>query len=251
MSNQSLPTIVKKLNWLLLLFPLTMVSQQINGKVYDSETTVKGIAVYNLSEFSKAFTDDYGNFTLKASVNDTISFHSTFHNKKIVILKEEDFGRVMVIELQKTINALKEILISNNSNHKPFNEDKAEKTIKEEITKDSKANPHLYGTSSNYGLDFVRLYKLLFKPEKSKNQPEVINAKNLDSLFQHDDFFNKKLLNEDLKIPESLSQQFFDYTEAQAIDKKLLTPSNKLLLLDQLYTFSTSYLKILEEARKN
>ncbi|MBU2952019.1 hypothetical protein KO493_15070 [Tamlana agarivorans] len=238
---------MKKLNWVLLLLPLTTLSQQLKGKVYDSETTVKGIVVYNISDYSKTFTDDDGNFIIKASKNDTLSFHSTFHYKKIIVLKEANFNQVMVIELQKTVNALKEVLITNN--YKDFNEAKAEKTLAEEITKDTKANPHLYGTYSSYGLDFVRLYKLVYKPEKSKNQPQVINAKNLDSLFQHDDLFNKKLLYEDLKIPEEFSQQFFNYLEAQAIDKKLFSPSNKLLLLDQLIIFSKSYLKIREEAK--
>ncbi|WP_298533756.1 hypothetical protein [uncultured Algibacter sp.] len=237
------------------LLPFTIFSQEITGKVYDSETTVKGIDVYNISQKTIAYTNDNGNFTISAAVGDTLSFHSTFHNPKIIKLTKDDFENTLIVELVKTINRLNEILLQNNIDPADFNEKKQEQSITETITEDSKVNPHLYGTSSEYGLDVIRLAGLvgkLIKGNKTKKKSiELMNAKSLDSLFKNDNFFNKSLLVRDLKIPESQQQLFFDYCESQKLDKELVAKENKLLLLEELVLLSEEHKKILESASKN
>lgn len=231
----------------LSLLPLSIFSQEITGKVYDSETTVKGIDVFNISQKTIAYTDNEGRFTIHAKVDDTLSFHSTFHNQKIVKLKQEDFNDVMVIELKKTINRLNEILISNNLDPDAFKDTKEEQSIKQTITEDSKVNPHLYTTSSSYGLDFIRLAglvgKLLKKNKDQKQTKQIIHATSLDSLFKNDDFFTPKLINQDLKISKSEEKLFFEFCETQKLDKKLIENENKLLLLEELVVLSLEHQK--------
>lgn len=228
-----------------------MFSQNITGKVYDQETTVKGMDVFNITKRTYTYTDDNGNFSIEASVNDTLSFHSTFHNDKILILKKQDFEYVIVIELEKTINRLKEILLQNRIEPKGFDNTKEAQKIKKDITEDSKVNPHLYETSSKYGLDAVRLLDLLgklLKSKKIKDTPkELITAKTLDSLFQKDPFFNKPLLQKDLKIPAEYEQLFYDYSASQGIEKTLLSSDKKIILLERLVVLSEAYLKNIKD----
>jgi len=238
---------------IIFLLPLSIFSQNITGKVYDSETTVKGIDVFNISNKTKAYTDDAGNFTIKASVNDTLSFHSIFHNQMIIKLQQADFDAIMVVELSKTINRLHEILLQNNIDPNDFNTVKQEQKIQETIDKDSKANPHLYEPSSQYGLDFIRLAGLvgkLFKSKKTKEKAnEILTSKTLDSLFKNDVFFNKRLLNRDLEIAKPQEQLFYEFCETNGISKKLITKDNKLLLLEQLVVLSGAFQKNIEIAK--
>jgi hypothetical protein len=247
--NQPIEIFVKRLIFLFL--PLSVLSQNITGKVYDNETTVKGIDIFNISKRTHTFTDGNGNFKIEASVNDTLSFHSTFHNPKTIIVKQQDLEEVIVVELKKTINKLKEILLQNRIESIDFDDTKEEQKIKKNITEDSKVNPHLYETSSEYGLDVIRLAGLLgklFKSNKVKDTPKkLIQAKTLDSLFQKDVFFNKTMLSKDLKIPPKYEQLFFDYSELEGIDKTLLSQDNKLLLLERLVILSDAYLKNIKE----
>lgn len=233
--------------FIFLLLPLSVFSQNITGKVYDNETTVKGIDIFNINMRTHTFTDGNGNFKIEGSVNDTLSFHSTFHNPKIIIIKQQDLEEVIVIQLRKTINRLEEILIQNNLEPKGFDDTKEEQKIKDDITEDSRVNPHLYETSSEYGFDVIRLVALLgklIKSNKVKDTPiELLTAKTLDSLFQKDTFFNTTLLHKDLKIPINYEQLFFDYSESKGIDKTLLSNDSKIMLLERLVILSEAYLE--------
>ncbi|NMH88820.1 carboxypeptidase-like regulatory domain-containing protein [Flavivirga algicola] len=237
--------------FIFILLPFSMFSQNITGKVYDHEATVKGIKVVNLSKNAQTITGDDGHFTISASINDTLSFHSLFYNKKTIKLETSHFNSIMVVELKKIINRLNEVLIQKNK----FNPENEKAQIKEQIVNDSKANPHLYDTYSNYGLDFVRVAQLigkLFKKKKrKKNAVVLISHKAFDSLFSNHKLFNDEFLNKDLEIPKDYQQLFFEYCEAKSLNKKLLKSENEIILLDSLITYSNTFLKILEESKKN
>ncbi|MEC3907823.1 hypothetical protein VOI54_12405 [Tamlana sp. 2201CG12-4] len=245
---------IKVKHFIFLLLPISVFTQNITGKVYDNETTVKGIDVFNISKKTRTHTDDNGNFTIEASINDTLSFHSTFHNPKIIRLTKQDFDAIMIVELRKTVNRLKEILIQNDIQPKDFDDAKEEQKIIETIAEDSKVNPHLYQTSSQYGLDIVRLIGLLgkaLKSKKIKDKPvELTKAKTLDSLFQHNAFFNDDLLNNNLSIPVAYKQLFYEYCESQGIDKKLLNKEHQIILLERLVVLSQTYLEYIENSEK-
>ncbi|MDO5972048.1 hypothetical protein Q4Q35_19785 [Flavivirga aquimarina] len=240
--------------FIFILLPFSMLSQNITGKVYDNDTTVKGIDVFNLSKKTRTYTDNYGSFTIKASIGDTLSFHSIFHNKKIIKLTETDFNDVIVIELRKTINRLNEILIQNNIKPKEFNQEQVQKTFEEQTKEDIKRNPHKYGTSSKYGLDIVRVAKLigkLLKKDKIKNASTIpLSHKDLDSLFSNNTFFNETLLVNDLAIPKDYKHLFFEYCETKNLNKTFLSKKNDIILLDSLISYSKSFLKIIEESKK-
>ncbi|AUP77562.1 hypothetical protein C1H87_02035 [Flavivirga eckloniae] len=231
-----------------------MLSQNITGKVYDSETTVKGMKVFNLSNQNGTYTDNEGNFTIKATIGDTLSFHSIFHDKKIIKLTKFHFNDIIVIELSKTVNKLNEVLIQSDTKQKAFNQAKTEATINEQISNDIKSNPHLYGSSSKYGLDIVRVIGLIGKLLKKKNKKNSnvipISHKSLDSLFSNSSFFNNELLSENLDIPKNYKNLFFDYCETKNLNEELLKNKNEMILLDSLITYSRSFLEIIEASKK-
>lgn len=242
--------------FILLLFPITMFSQTINGKVYDNESTVKGIKVYNLSQKIVTYTNNDGDFEISAVVNDTLLFESLFHYSKMAQLKESDFEDVVVFELRKSVNALGEVFISDNEEE--FNPLEYTQEAERAFKRDMKNNLQLYVNKSEYdkGINFKKLFKSIGKLLKNKNKPkpvEFIEYEDLDSLFKNDKLFNLKLLNQDLNIPEEYAHLFLDYCETKYLDKTLISEANKVILLDSMVNASKEFLKMTEtfEASKD
>lgn len=96
---------------ILLLLPIPIVAQTINGKVYDAETTVKGALVVNVTQNIMTYTNDEGDFKIKAQTKDTLYVSSLFHTKTFIEIREQDFNQVVVIEVKKTINELDAVLL--------------------------------------------------------------------------------------------------------------------------------------------
>ena len=105
---------MKKLLLSYLLFhSIVLSSQEIKGKVYDENTTVKSALVVNISQNIMTYTNDEGDFTIEAKVKDSIYVSSLFHTKKIRVITEEDYHHIVVIEVIKTVNELDEVYLEN------------------------------------------------------------------------------------------------------------------------------------------
>ncbi|WP_341215514.1 hypothetical protein [uncultured Wocania sp.] len=238
---------------IIFLLPIFMFSQNITGKIYDQESTVKGAKIYNTIKRITTYTDNQGDFKLSASVNDTLIFTSLFHKEKRLKLIKNHFNEVLVIELKKIVNDLDEVLIT--KENKTFNEKTHTTDLGLQLKNDIKNNPHLYGLPPSGNIDFIKIFGLvskLFKNKKVKTPPIVkITYKQFDSLFSNSNLFNNKLLINDLKVSKEYRLLFFDYCEAQNLDNKLLLEENKVLLLDKLFNFSNEFFKILSEYEKS
>jgi hypothetical protein len=225
-------------------------SQNITGKVYDSESTVKGIKVFNKTKNIYVFTNDSGDFSINATVNDTLTFSSLFYKEKSLKIVPKDLNNTLVIELKKNINNLDEVLLTNNGKEKPFDKNKYSDNLSEQIKNDIKNNPHLYGVMPTGGIDFVKLASLISKLFKKKNKKQHIiyaSYKDLDSLFKSKNIFDDKLLATDLKIKIEYKSLFFDFCESKNINKNLLSQKNELDLLDKLFEYSKEFNLIMEE----
>ena len=239
---------------ILIFFPFSVISQNIIGKVYDSKTTVKGATIYNTTKEQINYSNNNGDFEIDANINDTIIFHSLFHNQKTIIINANHFKETLVIELKKTVNELDEILLKN-IKHKPFDEKKQTITLNKQIKNDIKLNPHKYGAQPNGAINLLAiagLIRKLFKKKKEKHTPTIpITYKQFDSLFTNDTFFNNKLLTTDLKIPENYKALFFDYCESQQIEKQLVLKENQFLLLEELLKCSNAFLTFLNDYKND
>jgi len=229
-----------------------MFSQNIKGKIYDAESTAKGIKIYNLTQNSIAFSNEKGEFNINASVNDSLSFQSLFHEPKTLIVKPQHLKEILVIELKKTVNELDVVHIKKEAEAKPFEEKTYNQNLQKVIQKGIKENPHLYGKMPNTDLDIIAVVGLIIKLFKKKKPPVEafvpITFMDLESLFKTNRFFNTELLTDDLKIPPQYINLFFDFCDAKQIDAKLLSKKNQFMLLEQLVNRSIAFLKLIEDA---
>lgn len=237
---------------IIFLLPMSIFSQNITGKIYDQESTVKGAKIYNATKRITTYTDNKGDFRLSASINDTVVFTSLFHKEKRLKLVKNHFNEVLVIELKKIVNDLDEVLIT--KENKTFNEKTHTENLSLQLKNDIKNNPHLYGSPPSGNIDFIKIFGLvskLFKRKKVKETPVFfITYKQFDSLFSNSNFFTNKLLINDLKISNEYRLLFFDYCDAQSLDNKLLLEENKILLLDKLFNYSKEFSNILDDYKK-
>ncbi|AXP79420.1 hypothetical protein CJ739_322 [Mariniflexile rhizosphaerae] len=238
----------------LIFIPTFATSQQITGKIYDNESSVKGAKILNTNNNIFTYSNEYGDFSINASIHDTLKFTSLFHEEKKVLLNEKSFENTIVVELSKIVNSLEEVLLMDKT-QKTFKAENYTADIGLQIKNDIKNNPHLYSPPPSGNIDFVKIASLigkLFKNNKNSKTTSVIpiTYKELDSLFTKHKFLNEKLLKNDLKIPKEYIPLFFDYCENKNIDNKLLLEENHLLLLEKLITYSKEFLIILSEYKK-
>jgi hypothetical protein len=238
----------------LILIPTFATSQQITGKIYDNESSVKGAKILNTSNNIFTYSNEYGDFSINASIHDTLKFTSLFHEEKKVLLNEKSFENTIVVELTKIVNSLDEVLLMDKT-QKTFKAENYTADIGLQIKNDIKNNPHLYRPPPSGNIDFIKIASLigkLFKNNKNSKTTSIvpITYKELESLFASHRLMNKNLLKNDLKIPEAYIPLFFDYCENKNIDSKLLLEENSFLLLEKLFTCSEEFSIVISEYEK-
>ena len=246
--------VMKQLLFILCLFtmPHLVLAQTLDGKVYDSKSVVKDIKVVNKTQKRMTVTDKDGNFSIAAKVNDTIAFESLFYHPLEVILNQSHFEDVNVFEIEKIISELDEVNVEAEPEQPVFEEETYNAELQNLIKEDIKRNPQLYQPQgASYGVDFIYLIGQVAKLFKRK-RPKVPTYKPLtytqiDSLFSTSSFFNKRLVTEDLNIPEDKTKLFYDFCEAKGLSSELLKEEKKMMLLEQLVLNSQLFLILLEE----
>lgn len=227
---------------IIFLLPLAMNSQTINGVIYDAESTIKDIKVFNLSKQLTTYSDASGNFSIHATVNDTLIFSSLFYHQKKEIITKAHFKNSFVIELKKTMNNLGEVVVTDRSKNKEFSAEEYSTDLQSIIAKDIENRPHLYKPSSGNIDDLLKLFIKLLKKEKIKPVViEPINHTQLDSLFSKDHFLNDAFLVNELGIPLEYKSLFFDYCETQNMNGTFINEDKKMLLLEELFKHSKAF----------
>jgi hypothetical protein len=242
----------KLFSFLLLVLSIFSFSQEINGIVYDAEARVKGVKVLNITKKILTATNDEGIFTLKANVNDTLTFQSVFYKPIMVIVKPDYFEGTYVFELQKIINELDAVNIKDKPKEKLFGEKAFNANLKEVIATDKKKEPQKYNATPKYGLDFIQVAKLIGKlfKKKKKEIPNTLKYNQYKLLFAENNFFTKKMLVNDLKIHEKYHSLFYEFLEEKAIPETKLSYNMRLQLLDEFTLYCQEFLIIVEMAEE-
>jgi hypothetical protein len=236
----------------LIGLPFTLSGQTLKGKIYNATTTVMNIKVLNKTQNRFTVSNANGDFRIDAEVNDSITFQSLFYHPKVVVLKPIDFEGVAVFELEEIISELDEVEIKAEPEQPVFVEETYNIELQNLIKEDIKNHPEKYmPAGATYGIDFIYLIgqvAKLFKSNKTKlPEYKAITYKQIDSLFSKSSFFNKKLVTENLNIPEDKANLFYDFCAAKQMSSELLLDSKKMDLLENLVLNSQLFLILLEE----
>jgi hypothetical protein len=177
-----------------------------------------------------------------------------FYHPKEVVLTQIHFEDINVFEIEKIVSELDEVTIDAEPEQPEFKEETYNLELQNLIKDDIKKNPQKYRPQpAQYGVDFVYLIAQvikLFKKKKKKEKPptyQLLSYTQIDSLFNKSTFFNKRLVTENLNIPEDKTKLFFDFCEAKGISSELLQDHKKMMLLEQLVLNSQLFLILLNE----
>ncbi|TYA78583.1 carboxypeptidase-like regulatory domain-containing protein [Seonamhaeicola marinus] len=237
---------------ILIVLPSICLSQKIQGKIYDEDSTVKGALIINLTKKDTTYSDVKGSFKMNTSSGDVLLFKSFFHIQKKTKITEEHFTNVQVFELKKRVNDLEEVLLTNEK-EKQFEAKTYTADFGAALANDIKNNPHLYKPKSSYsaGIDLGRLIDLIgvtkLLKKKKKYEIKLINYNQIDSLFSNSKLFNNQLIFDQLGIPKDYKFLFFEYIEAQNLNCELLSTKENIELLDTIYKLGNDFSNILEE----
>jgi len=244
--------------FIILLTGVSFAQDSIHGKIYGDREIAKYIKVSNIIRNTTTFSDEKGNFNLKASIGDSIIFSSSFYEKKKIVIDKTHFTEILIIQLKDKINQLEEVILNQGFLEKDFNNETQTKELTVLIKNDVVKNPWEYEVPppSRQGINlkgFLYLKKLLF-PEKDKKGEknityEPISYEDLKKLNRDDTFFNDMFFTKDLKIPGDLKYIFFEYFDDQKISSELLSGEKRLLLIQKFFEVSNAFLSIVNQIK--
>ncbi len=243
---------------LLMIIPLASFSQEarklLTGQVIADSIEVGNITVLNKSSNIKAITNDEGLFTLYARPKDTLYFSSITFRPAMLILNQQHFmEKRLFIQLDANVTVLDEVIIT------PLTGDLAKdservRTIRmtsgldsEELIKTdfprpttpvNTAMPQM--ESRLQGVDFVKVYDLIFKSKKKTDLTEqYLKGRTFTDLVQEK--YTHYFFTETLKIPHEEIGLFLNYCDNGNETAALLAPNKEFELTEYLVNKSVEY----------
>ncbi len=139
-------------NYLLLLTTCSIFTAKFSfgQKVILGKTvTINGIAEYihisNKSNYTKTISDESGNFSIRASINDSISIRSTLYEEISFKINEKHLNEeILIILLTEKTNQLDEVFLERKFKPQEFDLASINKDFKSIVSRDLKNNPNAY-----------------------------------------------------------------------------------------------------------
>lgn len=232
------------------------------GKVISSNKDVTGITIQNLNSERATITDFEGNFSIRASVGDTLVFSAVQFKRKIVPVSQAFFDSPFVqVSMKEFVNELTEVTVQPYGLSGDINKDvnglQLEKDVSAEALGLPNANVRIITQSENklndadhgkflyfYGLGFAlnlnktlnrlsgrtKMLKERVALDASYKKTKALEAKFLDSLILAE-----------LRIPKDRFYDFIRYCEADNDFKAYSNGYDELILWEFLKKKSVVY----------
>ncbi|MEL4307848.1 carboxypeptidase-like regulatory domain-containing protein [Joostella sp. CR20] len=238
---------------LLILSPLFVLSQEntvlLKGKVMYHNTSVSNENVINVTTEKATITNKDGEFEITVKKGDKLAFTAMNYEFKTVEITDEILeNNRLVVEVNEKITELDQVVVTP--------EDRAEYIrLKNEEFKQYAYETDQATPTVNYaipvsqrgmvnGLNFVNIYKALFKSHKDKEETKIILPSQVLRQVYDDEFFVM-----DLNIPQDQIDEFLFYVDDKLPSQTLMQRSHEFELIDFLVDESKNFnaLKASEE----
>lgn len=235
---------------LLLLFTtISLVAQQdgrilLRGTVLYRSNNVPNENVVNITTEKATVTNENGEFEIYVKEGDELVFSAVNYRIESVIVDQKILtNRRLVVEVTEKVTELQEVVVSPEDQDAfiKLQEEKFKRIDYEQDASTEVVNTALPQslTGIQNGLNFVNIFKAIFKSNKEKEDPSESQIKMSEVLRQvyEDDFFVK-----DLKVPSNEIENFLTYVDTQMPAKTLLKKDNEFELIEFLVNQSKAYL---------
>ncbi len=253
---------------LLLLLPFMAIAQKtprtiLHGKVVADSLKVENLTVQNLNSKIRAVTDANGEFTLYARPTDTLLFSGVTVREALLNLRPEHFKvNQLLIKLDVDVTMLNEVVITAHVLTGVLESDsKKAKTknitggmnsaaiiendtvIRTTVNPNSSLPSNVIGSPLT-GVDFAKIYKLIFKKRRRTDSGQIYGAADSKSFSENvKGRFTHHFFVEMLKIPNEEIGLFLAYCDKGKETLPLLDPKKEFELTDYLVSQSREYLK--------
>lgn len=255
-----------KLLFLLFIMPLLVLAQKkprtvLHGQAVSDSLMVDNLTVLNITSNIRAVTDSEGEFTIYARPTDTLMFTGIGVRTGKLVLKDEHFtGGKLLFRLNVDVQMLDELIIraelsgdlskdSRNAKTKNLSSGFDSSAIVDSGPPVPKANvntalPSAVTGSQLTGVDFAKIYKMIFKKKKRKDAGQIYAAASGKTFSQNvKERYTYYFFTETLKIPKDEISLFLAYCDKQGETDWMLDPKKEFELTDYLVGQSREYLK--------
>ena len=238
----------KTISVLILLCAVFGTAQQdyrtwLRGKVLYQDSSVVAANILNTNSEQATITDDNGEFAIEVKLGDELIVSSVQYEIRVLIISKEILQRNrLVVDVNEKIQVLDEVVVSPTRPEK-FLDLQEEEFKKFDYTSDKSTrveNEILRKNQLYEGVDFVNIFKLMYKALRKKNSDDQIGSSYAPSdvirQIYPDAFFS-----EELHIPQGQIGLFLEFIDDRLEAKDLLKKENEFQLMDFLIKQSEKF----------
>ena len=222
---------------------ISQTEKLLHGKVVSQNNVIKGADVINKTAKTNTTTNDLGEFSIAANVQDSLFFIAKdYFISGLKVTHQNIETSDLIVNMILKPEELNEVVVSN-IKFKPI-----QLTAKEiEEIKLSSGRPSGFGTIAN-GIDFVyigkKIYAFFEKEKEIKPKSPEIDFKKLIATAIPSDFFIK-----DLSLKPEEKELFIEFCDADPKSKTLLEHPNILATMDFLTAKNDEFRKLKTESK--
>lgn len=216
---------------------ISQTEKVLNGKVFDQNSTLKGVEVINKTAKTSTRTNELGEFSILVKPQDSLLFfHKDYFFKRLKITSENIQTNHLVVQMVLKPEELDEVVLHNIKFPKVGPAD--ENSII--VPRGPISVPGVYNGTIANGADFIAIFNLFRKKgKKPKPKFKELDFKNLAEATVPLDFFSN-----DLKIKPDEKELFLQFCDADPQAKILTQQKNLLYTMDFLYKKNEEFQKL-------
>lgn len=216
-------------------------AQRIQGVVLYKNTPVPNENVINVDTEIATATDAEGEFAIAVNKGDKLAFTAMNYELKTVEITDEIIqNRRLVVEVNEKVTELDEVIVTPEDRER-YIQLKNEEFKSFSYEKDASTQTTNYAIpvsqrGMQYGLNFVNIYKALFKSNSKKDSGKPILPSQVMRQLYDDEFFVV-----DLKIPQNQIDAFLFYVDDKLPSQELMQRDHEFELIDFLVDQSKNF----------
>jgi len=217
----------------------------LRGKVLYQDSSVIAANILNTNSKKATITDDNGEYAIEVKLGDELIFTSLQYEIRAVIISKEILQRNrLVVDVREKITVLDEVVVSP-TRPEAFLDLQEEEFKKVDYLDDKSTrieNEILRKNELYNGVDFVNIFKLMYKTLRKKDSDDgggsTYAPSDVIRQIYPDAFFT-----EELNVPPDQTGLFLEFIDDRLEAKDLLKKENEFQLMDFLIKQSEKFAK--------
>jgi hypothetical protein len=242
---------VKLLSTLLLLscqFSFSQNEGLLQGTVFNQNLPIPSVNVVNFNTKAQTITDQFGNFSIVAKIDDLLVFISKdYELKKLVVNQKFYDENKLLVYLNLKPEELKEVVITNMpsiklSANQAYEQGKLDEIALDKVAK--KLSTGVYDGTLKNGADLMRIGGMIFGLFKKEKESPKEKAPEIEFTVLAKKTCDQKFYLETLKLKPEEIDLFLQFCDADPKSKILCQYHNVLSVMDFLSTKNIEFQKL-------